>query len=142
MGNTSSFSVGQGEEMPWKEVTVMEKRAEFVPAGEQRFVLRFALGGDVGEEVFLLGEAALQFFELRQQAGQGVVAFFRRVGQPDGVFQALSEKLVKRISEPNLDKHSPRIIPSDAKHRRFKNQRFFARYNPGIPSRPQAGHAP
>ena len=65
-------------------------------ARAQGFVNGFALGGNVGQKVFLLGKARLNVFQLRQQAGERLVAFFGRVGQLQRVFHGLAEQLELR----------------------------------------------
>ena len=62
----------------------------------QRLINRFALGGDVFEKVLLLGKAGFDFFKLRQQAGERVVALLGRVGQLQRVFDGLGEQLELR----------------------------------------------
>ena len=65
-------------------------------AGRQGLVHAFALGGDVGQKLFLLGKAAFDVFQLREQAGQRFVALFGRVRQLQRVFHGLAEQLELR----------------------------------------------
>ena len=60
-------------------------------AGGQGLVDGFTLGSNVGQEIFLLGKAAFQFFELGEQARQGFVTFLGAVGKVQCVFHGLAK---------------------------------------------------
>ncbi|MDT4820899.1 hypothetical protein FQZ97_540490 [compost metagenome] len=77
----------------------------------QRLVHGLALLGDVGQEVFLLGEAAFDFFELGQEARERVVALLGRVGELQRVLDRLAEKLELRAELGTRLGRAQRLAP-------------------------------
>ena len=73
--------------------TLLARLGQALLARSQRFVHGFALERDVVQELLLIRKATFQLLQLRQQAGEGVVTFFWRVGKIEGVLDSLTKQL-------------------------------------------------